>query len=795
MDSNANTNPVNPDPKKPHDIAEAGPIDPATGQPDHGAEVSALKAWFRANAVSLIITAIIVALVCIYLDPIDTLKVVIGLGLVIFIHELGHFLAAKWCDVHVKTFSIGFGPAVPFCSYKWGETTYMVGIIPLGGYVAMVGEGEGGEGEEEGEEDPRSFRKKTVGQRMLIISAGVIMNIILGMACFVAVYLHGVQEKPATVGWVESGGAAWQAGLRTDDEITNIDGRDKPFFDDVRPIVMSTQQDEQVPIRWKHGNEEKSGVVMPIRDEGQRFPQLGIAPPYQLTLANSNKHKDFKPVIPGTKAAEAKDPAFGPGDRIVGMSDPNDPAKVTPLEKDDRGQPKFTDYHKRLVLLAGKPVTFAVLRKGQSEGDEPTLITVQPAFRYDLGMRMRMGEIVALRKGGPAAAADVHPRSEGPPPVRGDRIVEVKVTAADGKEIKYAAGDKANPLDPLLLPQQLAQWSATNPPNRTVTLVLLRESTDKHTDEPITRTLEYDPSFRFDRETLTLPNSPVPISGLGLAYWVEAVIDEVAPDGPAANAKTVPGQLPGGFQHRVARFFALEDRNVAPGGDPMPLRPNDIIVAVRFNARDEAGNVAFGDWEEIKSNQWAFAEAAFQTRPPFEIDLRVKRGEEVIEVTLKGREDMTRPVDERGLLFQYDFRVQKATDVGEAIELGARRTVRFIKIVYMNLYSMIFGRVSAKTMSGPLTIATVSYRFAGEDFWQFLLFLGMISVNLAVVNFLPIPVLDGGHMVFLILEKILGRPVPERLFAFAMYTGLFLILSLMIFVIVLDVRRLFFGWF
>ena len=113
----------------------------------------------------------------------------------------------------------------------------------------------------------------------------------------------------------------------------------------------------------------------------------------------------------------------------------------------------------------------------------------------------------------------------------------------------------------------------------------------------------------------------------------------------------------------------------------------------------------------------------------------------------------------------------------------------------MNLYAMIFGRVSAKTMSGPLTIANVSYRFAGEDFWQFLLFIGMISVNLAVVNFLPIPVLDGGHMVFLILEKILGRPVPERVFAFAMYLGLAMILSLMIFVITLDIRRLFFGWF
>jgi regulator of sigma E protease len=177
------------------------------------------------------------------------------------------------------------------------------------------------------------------------------------------------------------------------------------------------------------------------------------------------------------------------------------------------------------------------------------------------------------------------------------------------------------------------------------------------------------------------------------------------------------------------------------------------------------------------------------------VDLRIKRGDEVLEVSLAGRPDTNWPVEDRGLLFQLDYRVQKAEDIGDALALGAYRTVRFIKEVYLNLYAMIFGRVSAKTMSGPLTIATVSYKIAGEDWWQFLLFLGLISVNLAVVNFLPIPVLDGGHMVFLILEKILGRPVPERLFAAAMYTGLFLILALMVFVLWLDIRRLFFGWF
>ena len=97
------------------------------------------------------------------------------------------------------------------------------------------------------------------------------------MACFVAAYLHGVQEKPATVGYIESGGAAWRAGMRTDDHITQIDRRENPFFDDIRPIVMSSRKDEQVPIEWdrrrRTGNEHINTTVSPIRDEGQRFPQ------------------------------------------------------------------------------------------------------------------------------------------------------------------------------------------------------------------------------------------------------------------------------------------------------------------------------------------------------------------------------------------------------------------------------------------------------------------------------------------------------------------------------------------
>ena len=139
--------------------------------------------------------------------------VVLGLGFVIFIHELGHFATAKWCDVHVTTFSIGFGPALPGCSWQKGETTYKIAILPLGGFVQMVGEGAENE---ENEDDPRSFKNKTVLQRMIIISAGVVMNVLLGAICFITVYrLHGVERPPAVVWKIDPGSPAWLKGVRT----------------------------------------------------------------------------------------------------------------------------------------------------------------------------------------------------------------------------------------------------------------------------------------------------------------------------------------------------------------------------------------------------------------------------------------------------------------------------------------------------------------------------------------------------------------------------------------------------
>ncbi len=746
------------------DIATPGPIDPNSGQPDHHAEVVEVKSWLRQNVVSLAVTAAVVVVVLRYLDPVDTVKVVLGLGFIIFIHELGHFLAAKWCDVHVKTFSIGFGPAVPFCSYKWGETTYMLGVVPLGGYVSMVGEGTGEstpEGDpDDDDNDPRSFKNKPVVQRMVIISAGVVMNFILGMACFVAAYLHGVAEKPATAGVVESGGAAWRAGVRTGDDIVRIGSRDNPFFDDLRPVVTSTLKDEQLPIVVERDGKTEETTVEPIRDEGVPYPQLGISPPYRLTLIDPKK-RAVPPTFPGTPSADA---GFQPGDRLVGMTDPADPARVTPFRTDPANpSAPFEDYHRRMVLLAEQPVTVQVVRKDGAQAE----VRVAAAARHDLGIRFQMGKVAAVRRGGPADGKVVA-APLGSPTSPADVIVAVGVADAAGKKTWFANGprpaeaapaDAVRPLDPLLLSADLNEWAAGFPAdqrtNLTVDLVVLREVDADHRAKRHVFALRYDDSFRFDRESVNLPNSPVPVGGLGLAYWVDAAAADATPGGPAATAGVQAG---------------------------------DVITAVRFKGTD--GN--FGKWRDIKPHQWAFIDSAFQGSAPYEIELRVKRGEETKEIAVKGAADPKHGLADRGLRFEYEERLQTADGAASALRMGWYRTWRFVVTVYQNLYGMVAGRISTETLSGPLTIATVSYRFAGEDFWQFLLFIGMISVNLAVVNFLPIPVLDGGHMVFLIYEKVFGRPLPQRLFEYLMWAGLVMILLLFVYVIKNDIVRLFF---
>ena len=694
-------------------------------------------------------------------------QVAIGLGFVIFIHELGHFLVAKWCDVHVETFSLGFGPAIPGCSFRRGETFYKIAWFPLGGYVKMVGEG--AESDED-DDDPRSFKNKTVWQRMAIISAGVTMNIILGFLCFIFVFMtHGDERSPAVVGMVAAGGPAWQKGLPSGAVIEQIGDIKDPYFEDLLYEVMLSPKGENLTLVYEVPSDPGKPVnitIEPRREKDELRPIIGITTAWSLNLPDKQR-RQLPVVRPGSAAAEAN-PPFELGDTIVATTDPDNPDKILALPRDPRDpqgkQGDYFEFRRRLKRLAGKPMVIQVRKKAASPDESTANIDVPPAYHHTLGMRMRMGPIAAVREASPAANAGIQPRDEAEG-IDGDVITQVDVLEADGSKTRWVfsgalpnePGVNAKYLDPARLPYELSRWAAQKPGQKKVTLTVLRQV--DHGTQNVPLELSWDDRWKYDIEDPRYFSSPLSIPELGLAYRIKNFVEDVEKDSPAARAG---------------------------------IERNDLIRAIRFQEPgSEPGTSVPTKWIELEHDQWAYPFWALQEIEFKEITIRFERAGQTKEESLTAEVDKSWPLVERGVNLMQEVRIQKAGSLLEAIALGIQRTHRTIVQIYMNLRAIVTNRVSIKTVGGPILIARVAYESAGRSVYQFVLFLGMISVNLAVINFLPIPVLDGGHMVFLIYEKLRGAPASETVRIVATYAGLAVILGLMVFVFWLDITR----WF
>jgi regulator of sigma E protease len=760
---------------------QAAANDPQAGQ--QPSEPVTLRDWFRVNGSSLLFGLIAIAALIVLnevrfqISYLVVLMVGLGLSFIIFIHELGHFLVAKWCDVHVTTFSIGFGPALPGCSFTWGETTYKLAVFPLGGYVQMVGQVDGDESSDGSEDDPRSYKNKSVWQRMAIISAGVTMNAIFACVAFTALFLGpGTPRLAAVVAAVDSGKPAFKEGIRTGSQIVRVNDVQNPYFDDLKYKTVFTLG--RIEIETQRPGVDKEPLKYDITpQQGQGATRLiGIQPAERLQLRPKKHMPDYSgPVYSGTAASKADRP-FEFDDVIVGVTNPeypNDPSKME-LPDDPRnpgGHMKdFFEFQRRLTALADKDVTIRV-KRGPEGAKQIVDIKVPPMYHRTLGARMKMGQIVAVREKSAAAnpnAGVLTPRkAESGDNLEGDVIEKVEVVEPDGSTTTFETGKN---LDPVRLPYQLKQWADRlwtarsnnpSPQEREVKLYLKRQSVQNagpvFMPDLVEVKLPWDNDWRFDRILPMSATSPEAISELGLAYLVKNQVD-----GPEPTAKSTE------------------------------LLKDDEIVAVNWIVRKPDGTIKEGGWETkaIKGTEWAKLFFMMQTPEIAKVKLKVKRAGAEQEIELEPLTDTTWPMDERGLVFDQDIRIEKADTVLGAIEMGFRDTHRQIMSVYMTLRGLVVGTIPLDSIGGPLTIGKMAYVVAQQDFWQFVFFLAFISIQLAVLNFLPLPVLDGGHMVFLLYESLRGKPASENVRVGATYAGLLLLGCLMIFVLFLDIRRL-----
>lgn len=189
---------------------------------------------------------------------VSILSAIVVLGVLIFVHELGHFIFAKLFGVGVEKFSLGFGPKL--VGWKKGDTEYLISAFPLGGYVKMVGEGDDVELSEENKS--RSFAEKPPLRRIAIVVAGPLFNLLFAMLVYVIVFMVGVPVPTARIGEVLKDKPAARAGIISNDVITEINGKPVKRWEDFAMIILEGKG-EPVDLQVKRGTTLLSFHIVP----------------------------------------------------------------------------------------------------------------------------------------------------------------------------------------------------------------------------------------------------------------------------------------------------------------------------------------------------------------------------------------------------------------------------------------------------------------------------------------------------------------------------------------------------
>ena len=655
------------------------------------------------------------------------LGIVLGFGFVIFVHELGHFLAAKWVGIKVTQFAIGFGHAL----LAWrkgigvrvgstekrynellaegvdpatlGETEYRLNWIPLGGYVKMLGQEDMDPTAKS--DDPRAFSNKPVWARAIVICAGVTMNIIFGFLFFVICFLKGVEFPAPVVGPVDPNGPAARAfavghendptylGLRLDDRILSIDDQPVSDFTDIsvasalsppgqvlRFVVQRPGEEKLLTYRYAATADENIGPA-----KGLLWPSFSM--PISLE-AGVDKDSELYEQGVRTRMRVA----------AVDHQSVENYSQFLRLLAERRGLPTPVTFNNAdatvVVDLRAEP-TLPVKDR------QPHLLGLVPAVHVDEVKENSPAENVGIKRGDYLTLLG----SQAWP--SGDDVVRI-VQQAEGKPLA---------------------------------VTVLRDGNE-----------------------VSLP--PVTPSRDGLI-----------------------GIVMGYDEAFIAKSISVE-----PAAQPADVFPGSRVVSI--NGKPVA---TYGDM--LREIQDLLDDGALESaNSDLEIDLAIKDQPRVTKTVALNAEDIS-SLREAGWGDQVapgvEFLILRekvvATGPFNAAAIGVKKTKQFAGQVYITLLRLTQGSVQVKNLSGPVGIAHAGTRVAKQGWPYLFYFLGLISVNLAVVNFLPIPITDGGLMLFLIVEKLKGSPVSPKIQTAAFFIGVALLGSVFLITLFYDSSRLIFG--
>ena len=681
----------------------------------------------------------------------NILKVVLGLGFVIFLHELGHFLAAKWNGVKVDKFFLGFDFfGLKIATFKYGETLYGIGAFPLGGYVAMHGE----HPEEDAEKitDPRAFINKSVGARLVIMTAGVVMNLILGVALFSITYMIGVAEMPAVLGAVQAGSPAFEAGLRPGDEIVSIDGKGDVHYTRLRMKVSLSGIDQTIYLGVNRPgvSETLTIPVVPKRQAKADMPNIGVLPAESLDLFEKTPY-DAPPGLDGAAPMPASLPGGG---RVVEAG----PQAGSLVKVDD-----VFALNRILAENRDKPVVIKTLKKPAKEetsrGPATFEAVLPPSRVMTFGLRLTPGSITSIQHDSIAEKAGFR---------KGDRIVKV-----NGRD----------DFDPMRLPDDVFDHAGK-------AMVFTVERTDDGKPRSIEISATPEAAVPWTEPPLR-ETEALKVLGLGLAMEVLPKIAAVAEGSPAAKAGIKPGSTLQGV------VFPPDKKADAKTAKPTrftfeelpPTNNGGFLGGISRFAKRLLGGTK--PEEEPTFAAWPFVFQLVQNLPIASVDLLVSGSTARVSATPVPDPSWSNVL--RGLNFIGMVREIPPQPLVAAARRGMEETYENVISIYAMIRSLFQGRVGSKNLAGLPRITGIAYQAASMGIVPLLQFLGMLSINLAVLNFLPIPPLDGGQIAFLLAEKIRGKPLPDSTLSVLMIVGFSLVIMLMLYTILQDLFLMIFG--
>lgn len=705
----------------------------------------------------------------------DLLIIVLGFSLIIVLHELGHFVAARWAGIRVLAFAVGFGSAI--ATYRQGigvragstekeyerlksegraegvsPTEYRLNVLPLGGYVKMLGQDDADPGARSDAAD--SFQSVPVWKRMIVISAGVVANLVSAAALFVVVFMIGLKTEPPQIGGVVPGSPAAvtvaenagelgieRPGLRAGDDVLRIGSREPDSFNDLVMASATARRGSEIEVVVSRSGYAEPLVfrVEPRRDPVTRLMHIGVTPAASDRLFDGRRG--------GVRERVREElAAIGLGELEPGM---------------------------RLLRVNGEPVetAHALSDAARASGGED----VEAVFADDEGreITVRIGVRPEYQREGFFVERDrIVPASHllGLMPVMSVQHIEAERSAETG----LRPGDVFMQLGNL-------EW----PSVPSGVAEVRRQAGD---------------SIR------VVVARPAEGGGDGVVVYEEVDLGQVS----VSRGGTIGFNLADTAESdtRIARWPSLErvrmneEEAPAPSGSALGLPPGARVVSI--------GGVAVRDFASMREALRRAVERAPGVNGERVVSLEIElplvaagalRGEgprETVEWTLG--EDEVEQLRAMGWASRLDpalFEPRQVLLVADgpidAIVMGVRETHRVMMSVYLTIARLFEGTVRVEHLRGPVGIAHIGTIIADRGLVWVMFFMALISVNLAVINFLPLPIVDGGHFLFLCYEAITGRPVSPVVQNFVGLIGLVLIVTLFVVVTYHDVMNLFTG--